>query len=37
MNQALKVELPIMDAVYQILWEGAAPDLTFKNLEQILV
>lgn len=37
MNQTLKVELPIMDAVYQILWEGAAPDLTFKNLEQILV
>jgi glycerol-3-phosphate dehydrogenase (NAD(P)+) len=37
MNQTLKVELPIMVAVYQILWEGAAPDLTFKNLEQILV
>ena len=37
MNQTLKVELPIMNAVYQILWEGAAPDLTFKNLEQILV
>jgi glycerol-3-phosphate dehydrogenase (NAD(P)+) len=37
MNQTLKVELPIMDAVYQILWEGAAPDLTFKNLEQILL
>ena len=37
MNQTLKVELPIMDAVYQILWEGAAPDLTFKYLEQILV
>lgn len=37
MNQTLKVELPIMDAVYQILWEGAAPDLNFKNLEQILV
>ena len=37
MNQTLKVKLPIMDAVYQILWEGASPDLTFKNLEQILV
>lgn len=37
MNQTLKVKLPIMDAVYQILWEGAAPDQTFKNLEQILV
>ena len=37
MNQTLKVKMPIMDAVYQILWEGASPDLTFKNLEQILV
>ena len=37
MNQTLKVKLPIMDAVYQILWEGAAPDTTFKELEQILV
>ena len=37
MNQTLKVKLPIMDAVYQILWEGAAPDATFKELEQILV
>ena len=37
MNQTLHVKLPIMDAVYQILWEGASPSLTFKNLEQILV
>jgi glycerol-3-phosphate dehydrogenase (NAD(P)+) len=37
MNQTLKVKLPIMDAVYQILWEGAAPDSTFKALEKILV
>jgi glycerol-3-phosphate dehydrogenase (NAD(P)+) len=37
MNQALKIKLPIIDAVYQILWEGAAPDSTFKELEQILV
>jgi len=37
MNQTLKVKMPIMDAVYQILWEGASPNLTFKNLEQILV
>lgn len=37
MNQTLNVKLPIMDAVYQILWEGAAPDLIFKELEQILV
>ena len=37
MNQTSKVKMPIMDAVYQILWEGASPNLTFKNLEQILV
>lgn len=37
MNQTLKVKLPIMDAVYQILWEGAEPGTTFKQLEQILV
>jgi glycerol-3-phosphate dehydrogenase (NAD(P)+) len=37
MNQTLNVKLPIMDAVYQILWEGAAPDTTFKDLELILV
>jgi glycerol-3-phosphate dehydrogenase (NAD(P)+) len=37
MNQTLKVKLPIIDAVYRILWEGAAPDTTFKELEQILV
>ena len=37
MNQTLNVKLPIMDAVYQILWEGAAPDTTFKEIEQILV
>jgi len=37
MNQTLNVKLPIMDAVYQILWEGAAPDNTFKEIELILV
>ncbi len=37
MNQTLKVNLPIMDAVYQILWEGAEPGATFKKIEQILV
>jgi glycerol-3-phosphate dehydrogenase len=37
MNQTLNVKLPIMDAVYQILWEGAAPDTTFKEIELILV
>lgn len=37
MNQTLNVKLPIIDAVYQILWEGAEPGTTFKELEQILV
>jgi glycerol-3-phosphate dehydrogenase (NAD(P)+) len=37
MNQTLKVELPIMEAVYQILWEGADPATTFKTIEQFLV
>lgn len=37
MNQTLKVELPIMEAVYRILWEGAAPSATFKAIEQHLV
>lgn len=37
MNQTLNLKLPIMEAIYQILWEGAAPDVTFKELELILV
>jgi glycerol-3-phosphate dehydrogenase (NAD(P)+) len=36
-NQTLNLKLPIMEAIYQILWEGAAPDVTFKELELILV
>jgi glycerol-3-phosphate dehydrogenase (NAD(P)+) len=37
MNQTLNLKLPIIEAIYRILWEGAAPDVTFKDLEQILV
>jgi len=37
MNETLNLKLPIMEAIYQILWEGAAPDVTIKELEQILV
>ena len=37
MNQTLKLNLPIMDAVYQILWEGADPAATFKAIERFLV
>ena len=36
-NQTLNLKLPIMEAIYQILWEGATPDVTFKELELILV
>lgn len=36
-NQELKVELPIITAVYKILWEGADPATSFKSIEQILV
>lgn len=37
MNETLKIDLPIMDAIYQILWEGAAPEATFKSIEKLLV
>jgi glycerol-3-phosphate dehydrogenase (NAD(P)+) len=37
MNETLKLELPIMDAVYQILWKGADPAETFKSIEPLLV
>jgi glycerol-3-phosphate dehydrogenase (NAD(P)+) len=37
MNESLQLELPIMDAVYQILWKGADPAETFKSIEPLLV
>jgi glycerol-3-phosphate dehydrogenase (NAD(P)+) len=37
MNESLQLELPIMDAVYQILWQGADPAETFKSIEPLLV
>lgn len=37
MNESLQLELPIMDAVYQILWQGADPAKTFKSIEPLLV
>ena len=37
MNETLKIDLPIMDAIYQILWKGAAPEATFKSIEKLLV
>ncbi|MCX6203604.1 MAG: NAD(P)-binding domain-containing protein [Bacteroidetes bacterium] len=36
-NETLKVELPIIKATYQILWEGHDPVATFKDIEKILV
>ncbi len=36
-NETLKVELPIIKAIYQILWEGHDPVATFKDIEKILV
>ena len=35
-NKNLGIELPIIDAVYKILWEGHNPTLAFKEIEKIL-
>ena len=36
-NEKLQIELPIISAVYEILWHGADPVKTFKQIEQRLV
>jgi glycerol-3-phosphate dehydrogenase (NAD(P)+) len=36
-NENIKVQLPIISAIYKILWEGANPAEAFKEIEQILV
>jgi glycerol-3-phosphate dehydrogenase (NAD(P)+) len=36
-NKELNMNIPIINAVYSILWEGASPVKTFKEIEQILV
>jgi glycerol-3-phosphate dehydrogenase (NAD(P)+) len=36
MNSSIQVELPIIKAVYQILWEGHDPAASFKEIEKIL-
>jgi glycerol-3-phosphate dehydrogenase (NAD(P)+) len=36
-NKELKMQIPIISAVYTILWEGASPADTFKEIEQILL
>jgi glycerol-3-phosphate dehydrogenase (NAD(P)+) len=35
-NKDLGIELPIIDAVYKILWEGQNPTVAFKEIEKIL-
>ena len=35
-NKNLGIELPIIDAVYKILWEGHHPAIAFKEIEKIL-
>jgi len=37
MNKTIQVELPIIKAIYQILWEGHEPLASFKEIEKILV
>jgi len=36
-NESLQADLPIIKAIYQILWEGHDPISTFKEIESILV
>jgi glycerol-3-phosphate dehydrogenase (NAD(P)+) len=36
-NKNIGVELPIIRAIYKILWEGANPAASFKEIEKILV
>jgi glycerol-3-phosphate dehydrogenase (NAD(P)+) len=36
-NKEIGVHLPIVTAIYQILWEGADPATSFKEIEKILV
>ena len=36
-NKDIGVHLPIVTAIYQILWEGADPATSFKEIEKILV
>jgi glycerol-3-phosphate dehydrogenase (NAD(P)+) len=36
-NQNIGVNLPIVTAIYKILWEGANPAESFKELEASLI
>jgi glycerol-3-phosphate dehydrogenase (NAD(P)+) len=36
-NENIGVDLPLITAIYKILWEGANPAEAFKEIEKILV
>jgi glycerol-3-phosphate dehydrogenase (NAD(P)+) len=36
-NENLKIELPIINAIYEILWKDASPEEAFKSIEKILL
>jgi glycerol-3-phosphate dehydrogenase (NAD(P)+) len=36
-NQTIKADMPIAEAVYQILWQGLAPQQGFNKIEETLV
>ena len=36
-NQKIHAEMPIADAVYKVLWEGASTHDAFKNMEKALI
>jgi len=36
-NKTLNMQIPIIRAVYAILWEGASPEDTFKEMEKTLL
>jgi glycerol-3-phosphate dehydrogenase (NAD(P)+) len=35
-NECMKIDLPMITAIYKILWEGADPGASFKEMEKIL-
>ena len=35
-NESMKIDLPMITAIYKILWEGADPGASFKEIEKIL-
>lgn len=37
LNRKYKAEIPIADAIYEILWENLAPDAGFRKIEQVLI